>query len=125
MYSTTVGYAGGYTLNLSYEEVYTRRTSYAEVMRMVFDLTVISYAALLAVFWEPHDLTQGIRQCNGIGTQYRSAIHSYGPEQQALAETPPDPRIRRLCAPPATVDYHGNPACATVLLCQRSITNSI
>ncbi|MCC8999221.1 MAG: peptide-methionine (S)-S-oxide reductase MsrA [Candidatus Contendobacter sp.] len=87
VYSTMVGYAGGHTPNPSYEEVCTGRTGHAEVVRVVFDPTIISYTALLAVFWESHDPTQGMRQGNDTGTQYRSAIYSHGPEQQTAAET--------------------------------------
>lgn len=86
VYSTMVGYAGGYTPNPGYEEVCTGQTGHAEVVRVVFDPEIISYAALLAVFWEAHDPTQGMRQGNDTGTQYRSAIYSHGPDQQAAAE---------------------------------------
>jgi peptide-methionine (S)-S-oxide reductase len=86
VYSTMVGYAGGYTPNPGYEEVCTGLTGHTEVVRIVFDPAIISYAALLTVFWESHDPTQGMRQGNDAGTQYRSAIYSYGPVQQAAAE---------------------------------------
>ncbi len=86
VYSTMVGYAGGYTPNPGYEEVCTGLTGHAEVVRIVFDPATISYAALLTVFWESHDPTQGMRQGNDAGTQYRSAIYSYDPVQQAAAE---------------------------------------
>lgn len=86
VYSTMVGYAGGHTPNPGYEEVCTGQTGHAEVVRVVFDPEIISYAALLAVFWEAHDPTQGMRQGNDTGTQYRSAIYSHDPEQQAAAE---------------------------------------
>ena len=86
VYVTAVGYAGGYTSNPSYEEVCTGLTGHAEVVRVVFDRQVISYEALLRAFWEAHDPTQGMRQGNDVGTQYRSAIYTYSTAQQAAAE---------------------------------------
>ncbi len=86
VYATAVGYAGGFTPNPAYEEVCTGRTGHAEVVRVVFDPAVLSYAALLRIFWENHDPTQGMRQGNDIGTQYRSAIYGYDPAQLAAAE---------------------------------------
>lgn len=83
--STSVGYAGGYTPNPSYEEVCSGRTGHAEVVRVIFDPAQVSYATLLKAFWERHDPTQGMRQGNDIGTQYRSVIYCTSPEQQALA----------------------------------------
>ncbi len=85
VYSTAVGYAGGFTPNPTYEEVCTGRTGHAEVVRVTFDPAVLAYAALLRIFWEQHDPTQGMRQGNDIGSQYRSAIYCYGPEQLAAA----------------------------------------
>ncbi|HEU0129109.1 MAG TPA: peptide-methionine (S)-S-oxide reductase MsrA [Pseudonocardiaceae bacterium] len=87
VYSTAVGYAGGYTQNPSYEEVCSARTGHTEVVLVVFDPGQISYAELLRVFWEGHDPTQGMRQGNDRGTQYRSAVYTTDAEQAAEAET--------------------------------------
>ena len=86
VYSTSVGYGGGLTANPTYEEVCSGRTGHAEVVRVVFDPAVIPFDALLRVFWESHDPTQGMRQGNDVGTQYRSAIYCYGASQRAAAE---------------------------------------
>ncbi len=86
VYSTAVGYAGGSTPNPTYEEVCTGRTGHAEVVQVVFDPARIGYRDLLAAFWEAHDPTQGMRQGNDVGTQYRSIILTHGPEQRRLAE---------------------------------------
>jgi peptide-methionine (S)-S-oxide reductase len=86
VYSTAVGYAGGYTPNPSYEEVCSGRTGHAEVVLVVYDPKIISYEKLLKVFWESHDPTQGMRQGNDIGTQYRSVIYAFTPEQRRAAE---------------------------------------
>ena len=82
---TAVGYAGGFTPNPTYHEVCSGRTGHAEVVRVVFDPSVVSYEALLQRFWESHDPTQGMRQGNDIGTQYRSAIYYFDDEQLATA----------------------------------------
>lgn len=84
--STSVGYAGGVTPNPTYREVCSGRTGHAEVVRVVFDPKVVRYQDLLALFWESHDPTQGMRQGNDIGTQYRSAIYFHGEEQRRAAE---------------------------------------
>jgi peptide-methionine (S)-S-oxide reductase len=81
VYSTAVGYAGGTTPNPTYEETCTGRTGHAEVVLVVFDPARISYERVLAVFWEGHDPTQGMRQGNDVGTQYRSAIYATSDEQ--------------------------------------------
>ncbi len=85
VYSTAVGYAGGQTKNPSYEEVCSGFTNHAEVVLVVFDPKKISYEELLKVFWEGHDPTQGMRQGNDAGTQYRSTIYTYGDEQMKSA----------------------------------------
>lgn len=87
VYSTMVGYAGGYTPNPSYEEVCTGLTGHTEVVRVVFDPHIMSYSALLKIFWESHDPTQGMRQGNDTGTQYRSAIYTHDSAQQTAAES--------------------------------------
>ena len=87
VYSTSVGYAGGLTPNPTYREVCSGLTGHNEVVRVVFDAGLIDYRTLLRVFWESHDPTQGMRQGNDVGTQYRSGIYCYGPEQFALAES--------------------------------------
>ena len=84
--STMVGYAGGYTPNPTYEEVCTGKTGHNEVVRVIYDPSRISYDQLLQVFWENHDPTQGMRQGNDMGTQYRSGIYTYTLAQKAAAE---------------------------------------
>ena len=86
VYTTAVGYAGGLTPNPSYEEVCTGRTGHNEVVLVVFDPKVVTYNELLKVFWEAHDPTQGMRQGNDVGTQYRSGIYTYGDPQKQAAE---------------------------------------
>jgi peptide-methionine (S)-S-oxide reductase len=90
VYTTAVGYAGGYTPNPTYEEVCSGRTGHAEVVLVVFDPAVISYDDVLRIFWENHDPTQGMRQGNDMGTQYRSAVYTYSPEQRKTAEASRD-----------------------------------
>jgi peptide-methionine (S)-S-oxide reductase len=84
--STAVGYAAGYTENPTYREVCTGRTGHNEVVRVVFDPKTTSYEALLKLFWESHDPTEGMRQGNDVGTQYRSGIYAYGAAQRKTAE---------------------------------------
>lgn len=87
VYSTQVGYAAGLTPNPTYEEVCSGRTGHNEVVQVVFDTTLTSYAEMLAVFWENHNPTQGMRQGNDIGTQYRSGIYAFSEAQVTLART--------------------------------------
>jgi peptide-methionine (S)-S-oxide reductase len=84
--STAVGYAGGFTPNPTYREVCSGQTGHTEVVRVAFDPKVVRYEDLLRVFWENHDPTQGMRQGNDAGTQYRSAIYAYDAAQAAAAE---------------------------------------
>ena len=85
--STMVGYAAGFTKNPTYREVCSGMTGHAEVVEVVFDPKVVSYDDLLKVFWENHDPTQGMRQGNDVGTQYRSGIYAFGPGQKRAAES--------------------------------------
>ena len=86
VYSTAVGYSGGYTPNPTYEEVCSGSTGHAECVLVVFDPAQVSYAEVLRNFWESHDPTQGMRQGNDVGTQYRSAIYHTSESQRAVAE---------------------------------------
>ncbi len=93
---TAVGYQGGDTPNPTYRETCTGHTGHAEAVRIVFDPSVVSYERLLQVFWESHDPTQGFRQGNDVGTQYRSAIYTHGEEQLAAALASRDMYAREL-----------------------------
>lgn len=121
VHMTLVGYAGGYTQNPTYDEVCSGRTGHNEIVRVIYDPTVTSYEDLLRVFWEGHDPTQGMRQGNDAGTQYRSGIYTYTPDQKQAAlasEAAMAPRLRDaghgaitteiVDAPPfyAAEDYH-------------------
>ena len=86
VHSTMVGYAGGGTPNATYQEVCSGATGHNEVVRVIFDPAAVSYGALLQKFWEAHDPTQGMRQGNDVGTQYRSGIYVYGEGQRVEAE---------------------------------------
>src|SRR5215475_10455438 len=96
VYATAVGYAGGHTPNPTYREVCTGMTGHNEVVRVVFEPAKISYADLLKIFWEDHDPTQGMRQGNDVGTQYRSGIYYYGDAQRRVAEASRDAYQERI-----------------------------
>ena len=96
VYTTAVGYEGGFTPNPTYDEVCTTRTGHAEAVLIVFDPTKTSYAEILRLFWENHDPTQGMRQGNDVGTQYRSAIFWTTDEQRIAAEASRDAYAERL-----------------------------
>jgi peptide-methionine (S)-S-oxide reductase len=85
VYTTAVGYAGGYTPNPTYKEVCSGMTGHNEVVLVVYDPRLVSYEQLLTVFWEAHDPTQGMRQGNDVGTQYRSGIYCFSPDQRGAA----------------------------------------
>jgi peptide-methionine (S)-S-oxide reductase len=96
--TTSVGYAGGYTPNPTYQEVCSGRTGHTEVVRVAFDPKRVRYEDLLRVFWESHDPTQGMRQGNDVGTQYRSAIYTYDGVQARAAEAARDAYQKALTA---------------------------
>jgi peptide-methionine (S)-S-oxide reductase len=98
VFTTAVGYAGGFTPNPTYKEVCTGATGHTEVVLVVFDPRKTGYDALLTLFWESHDPTQGMRQGNDAGTQYRSAIYVFSDAQQAAAEASRDAYQRALTA---------------------------
>lgn len=98
VHSTSVGYAGGYTPNPTYEEVCSGRTGHTEVVAVVFDPSVVSLERILQVFWEGHDPTQGMRQGNDVGTQYRSAIYVTDERQRAAVDATRDAFQERLRA---------------------------
>ncbi len=106
VFSTAVGYAGGFTPNATYQEVCSGRTGHTEVVLVVFDPRNISYDALLRIFWESHDPTQGMRQGNDVGTQYRSAIYVFSEDQRGAAEASRDRYAEELAR-------HGFPAIST------------
>src|SRR6476661_6756765 len=96
VYTTAVGYAGGYTPNPTYREVCSGATGHAEVVLVVFDPRKVSYSDLVKIFWESHDPTQGMRQGNDVGTQYRSAVYTYDDAQRQAAEASRDAYERML-----------------------------
>jgi peptide-methionine (S)-S-oxide reductase len=98
VYSTAVGYAGGFTQNPTYQEVCTGQTGHAEVVRAIYDPEKVDYEDLLKVFWESHDPTQGMRQGNDVGTQYRSVIYVLDAEQKKAAEESREMYQKRLAA---------------------------
>jgi peptide-methionine (S)-S-oxide reductase len=109
VYTTAVGYAGGYTPNPTYREVCTGLTGHNEVVLVVYDPARLDYTALLKLFWESHDPTQGMRQGNDVGTQYRSGIYCFDGAQRALAERSRDGYERAL-------EDAGYPAVTTEIL---------
>jgi len=98
VYTTAVGYAGGYTPNPTYKEVCSGATGHTEVVLVVYDPKQVSYDTLLKTFWESHDPTQGMRQGNDVGTQYRSTIYATTPTQRKVAETSRERYQRALAA---------------------------
>ena len=113
VYTTAAGYAGGLTPNPNYREVCSGRTGHAEVVRVVFDPGRVSYEKLLRIFWQNHDPTQGMRQGNDVGTQYRSAVYAVGSEQQRVACRTRDAYAERLQAAgygPVTTEIREAPA---------------
>ena len=96
VWTTAVGYAGGYTPNPLYEEVCSGRTGHTEVVLVVFDPAIVEYDEILRVFWETHDPTQGMRQGNDVGTQYRSAVYTTTDAQRPIAEESRDRYARAL-----------------------------
>jgi len=113
VHTTAAGYAGGLTPNPNYREVCSGRTGHAEVVRVVFDPGRVSYEKLLRIFWQNHDPTQGMRQGNDVGTQYRSAVYAVGSEQQRVACRTRDAYAERLQAAgygPVTTEIREAPA---------------
>ncbi len=113
VYTSAVGYAGGLTPNPNYREVCTGRTGHAEVVRVVFDPAQVSYEGLLRIFWQNHDPTQGMRQGNDVGTQYRSAVYTLGDDQGDIALRTRDgyaERLRTAGYGPVTTEIREAPA---------------
>ena len=124
MVTTAVGYAGGYTPNATYEEVCSGRTGHTEVVRVIYDPNKVSYETLLKAFWESHDPTQGMRQGNDVGTQYRSAIY-YTTDAQKKAAEASKRRYQEALTQGASRDHHHrDPGRAGVLL-RRGISPAV
>ena len=116
VYTTAVGYAAGFTENPTYQEVCSGRTGHNEVVLVVFDPKKTSYEALLKTFWESHDPTQGMRQGNDVGTQYRSGIYVFSDEQRRAAERTREQYEAALAKHGFRGDHDGDCGCAAVLL---------
>ena len=116
VYVTAVGYAGGLTPNPTYEEVCSGRTGHNEVVLVVFDPKKISYETLLKTFWESHDPTQGMRQGNDVGTQYRSGIYTFSPAQSKAAEASKAMYEKELAKKRFGAHHHRDRRCPAVLL---------
>ena len=125
VYATAVGYAGGPTPNPTYQEVCSGMTGHNEVVLVVFDPRKVSYDALLKTFWESHDPTQGMRQGNDVGTQYRSGIYVTSPEQRRVAEETRARRSSRASPRPATVRSRPRSSRLRRSTTPRTITSSI
>lgn len=109
VWTTLVGYQGGHTPNPTYEEVCSGHTGHTEAVRVVYDPSVVPYTTLLKLFWESHDPTQGFRQGNDVGTQYRSAIYTHSPAQQQSAEASRDAYAPILHNSKPQQHHHRNP----------------
>ncbi len=125
VYTTAVGYAGGVTPNPTYHEVCSGRTGHTEAVLVVFDPAAISYETLLGVFFEGHDPTQGMRQGNDRGTQYRSAIYTTSPQQATAAEVVAKQFQQSLHEARYGAHHHGNRAGWSRFITPSRITSSI
>ena len=125
VYATAVGYAGGPTPNPTYQEVCSGMTGHNEVVLVVFDPRKVSYEALLKTFWESHDPTQGMRQGNDVGTQYRSGIYVTSPEQRRVAEEIAQGVPEGPCTRPVTVRLRPRSSTLRPSTTPRTITSSI
>ena len=124
IFATAAGYAGGHTANPTYEEVCSGRTGHTEVVLVVFDPKKISYEALLKTFWENHNPTQGMRQGNDVGTQYRSAIYTFGDAQRKAAEASKAMYQKALAAKGLPRHHHRDRGIGRILFC-RGLSSAI